>query len=104
MFSSDNNQLTGAIFIDLSKAFDLVDHYLLLDKLYSIGFSQNALLWFNSYRHTRRQCVAIQGSHSDYLIVDKGIWPTPFFQGGGLLGKIVHAMDAQNPLHLMAVV
>ncbi len=74
VFSSfDSDQLTGAIFIDLSKAFDMVDHYLLLDKLYSIGFSQNALFWFNSYLHNRRQCVLIQGSQSDYLVVDKGI-------------------------------
>jgi len=29
---------TGAIFIDLTKVFDLVDHYILLDKLYNIGF------------------------------------------------------------------
>ncbi len=74
VFSSfDSDQLTGAIFIDLSKAFDMVDHYLLLDKLYSIGFSQNALFWFNSYLHNCRQCVSIQGSQSDYLVVDKGI-------------------------------
>ncbi len=63
VFSSfHKGQLTGAIFIDLSKAFDMVDHYLLLDKLYSIGFSQHALLWFNSYLHSRRQCVVFQGS------------------------------------------
>ena len=42
--ASANRKLTGAIFIDLTKAFDLVDHYLLLDKLYSIGISRNALL------------------------------------------------------------
>merc|ERR1712131_521788 len=64
---------TGAIFIDLSKAFDMVDHYLLLDKLYSIGFSQDALFWFNCYLHNRRQCVAIDGSQSGDLLVDKGI-------------------------------
>ena len=55
-------KLTGAIFVDLSKAFDLVDHYLLLDKLYSAGLSGSALLWFNSYLHNRKQCVVTQGS------------------------------------------
>lgn len=71
--SFDKSQFTGAIFIDLTKAFDLVDHYLLLDKLYSIGLNQNALLWFNSYLHSRQQCVVFQGCQSDYLLVDKGV-------------------------------
>ena len=73
LLSSGNGLLTGAIFIDLSKAFDVVDHYLLLDKLYSIGLQRNALLWFNAYLHNRRQCVALQGTQSDYLIVEKGV-------------------------------
>lgn len=46
----DSGDLTGDIFIDLKKAFVLVDHVLLLDKLY-VGFSQYSLLWFNSYLH-----------------------------------------------------
>lgn len=66
-------QLTGAIFNDLSKAFDMVDHYILLDNIYAIGFNQSAMLWFNSYLHNRPQCVAFQGSLSDYLLVDKGV-------------------------------
>lgn len=69
----DKGHLTGAIFIDLSKAFDMVDHYILLDKLQAIGLNQNALLWFNSYLHNRRQCVAFKGLLSDYLLVDKGV-------------------------------
>ena len=52
--ASNNSQLTGAIFIDLTKAFNSVDHYLLLDKLFSAGLSCNALLWFNSYLHNRK--------------------------------------------------
>ena len=72
--ASDSGDLTGAIFIDLKKAFDLVDHYLLLDKLYAIGFSQNVLLWFNSYFHNRKQCVVLQGCKSDFLY-NKGVYP-----------------------------
>ena len=64
---------TGAIFIDLTKAFDMVNHYLLLDKLYAIGLSRQALLWFNSYLHHRRQCVSFHGSQSDFVIMDKGV-------------------------------
>ena len=72
-FASGNNNLTGAIFIDLTKAFDLVNHYLLLDKLYAIGLSRNALLWFNSYLHNRKQCVVIQGSKSDLAVQERGV-------------------------------
>lgn len=74
VFSSfDNNMCTGAIFLDLSKAFDLVDHYLLLDKLHAIGLCRLSLLWFNSYLHHRRQCVSYRGSLSNFASIDKGI-------------------------------
>ena len=71
--ASDTGNLTGAIFIDLKKAFDLVDHYLLLDKLHAIGFSQNVLLWFNSYLHNRKQCVVLKGCMSDFFVQEKGV-------------------------------
>ncbi len=64
--SFDKCQPTGAI-------FDMVDHYLLLDKLHSLGFDQNSLLWFNSYLHNRQQYVSFQGSNSDYMVIDKGV-------------------------------
>ena len=64
---------TGAIFIDLTKAFDMVDHYLLLDKLYAIGLSQHSSFWFNAYLHNRRQCVSYWGIQSDFMIMEKGV-------------------------------
>lgn len=39
--------MNGAIIIYLTKAFDMVDHYLFLDTLYSIGFYQKSLFKFN---------------------------------------------------------
>jgi len=71
--ASDSNMPTGAIFIDLTKAFDMVDHYLLLDKLYAIGLSSDSLLFFNSFLHHRSQCVTIQGSQSSFKMIDKGV-------------------------------
>lgn len=45
VFSSfDQGLLIGAIFIDLTKAFDMVDHYLLLEKLYSIKMLSSGLM------------------------------------------------------------
>lgn len=39
----------AALFIDLSKAFDVVDHSLLIDKLGSIGLTGNGSNWFRNY-------------------------------------------------------
>ena len=71
--AAGNGEVTGAIFIDLTKAFDFVDRYLLLDKLYNVGLSTNAILWFNAYLHNRKQCVQIDGKFSDLLVMERGV-------------------------------
>lgn len=74
MFSGfDNNLLTDALFIDLTKAFDMVDHNLLLDMLQSIRLDRSSLLWFNSYHHHRQQCLAFKGTLSDYETIVRGV-------------------------------
>ena len=44
----DSGRLTGAVFLDLSKAFDTVDHNLLLHKLKSVDLSEVTVNWFQS--------------------------------------------------------
>lgn len=88
--SAGKGQLTGAIFIDLSKAFDLVDRYLLLDKLYAIGLSNNPLLWFNSYLHNRKQCVVLHGVTSDMMVQPKGV------PQGSTLGPLLFSIYVNN--------
>lgn len=51
----------------------MVDRYLLLDKLHSIGLSRDALLWFNAYLHGRYHYNAVPNSHSDSKIIEKGV-------------------------------
>ena len=46
--SMDLGQITGAAFLDLNKAFDTVNHELLLQKLNYAGLSNNTVLWFRS--------------------------------------------------------
>ena len=45
----DQGLMTGMILIDLQKAFDTIDHVILLQKLYAIGFFKHSVNWFRSY-------------------------------------------------------
>ena len=51
--SLDNNGLAGGILMDLSKAFDTINHQLLIAKLYVYGFSKNTLELILSYLSDR---------------------------------------------------
>ena len=64
---------TAAIFIDLRKAFDTVDHSLLLEKMNVIGFTQQAKNWFRSYLENREQYVELQGKSSSKEQVSCGV-------------------------------
>lgn len=60
-------------FVDLCKAFDSVDHDLLLDRLQNIGLSDEAVQWFTNYLADRSQCVFADGHKSDFLEITKGV-------------------------------
>ena len=57
----DNGELTGVVFHDIQKAFDSIDHNILLDKLKFYGISQMELKWFQSYLADRYQQCQING-------------------------------------------
>ena len=69
----DNGLLTGGIFLDLSKAFDLIDHTILKKKLSAVGLSNNALDWFDNYLDGRSQSVCVNGSTSEVLSLRSGV-------------------------------
>ncbi|KAI5731462.1 hypothetical protein M8J77_010354 [Diaphorina citri] len=58
------------IFCDLTKAFDCVDHALLLSKLPSFGIRGNALLWIQSYLSNRQQKVKVPGCSASPVTAD----------------------------------
>ena len=52
--SLENGDYVIGVFLDFSKAFDTVDHYILLPKLYHYGIRVNAYNWFASYLKDRK--------------------------------------------------
>ena len=51
-------------FLDLRKAFDSLDHILLLQRLYRLGVCGKEIAWFTSYLSDRKQCVKCDGQFS----------------------------------------
>ena len=60
----DTGKYTALVFIDLKKAFDTVDHDILLKKMQKYGVSGNGLTWFKSYLQDRRQLCKVNGVSS----------------------------------------
>ena len=63
----------SAIFMDLSKAFDTINHGLVLAKLKAYGFSKQALSFMCSYLNNRRQRVQINNKFSSLKEVLAGV-------------------------------
>ena len=55
--SLDTGDLVIGVFLDLKKAFDTVDHTILLKKMYAYGIRDNVLKWLKSYLSDRSQYV-----------------------------------------------
>ena len=69
----DNGLLTGAVFIDPKKAFDTIDHYILLNKLQRCGVCDKTLLCFSSSLQGRSQRVAVDEVFSTPLDITSGV-------------------------------
>ena len=65
--------LRGAVLTDVSKAFDCLDHELLIAKLNAYGFNGSALLFVHSYLDSRKQRVRVNGSFSMWTKASTGV-------------------------------
>ena len=64
---------TGAVFIDLSKAFDCLNHDLLLAKVDAYGFTKQALKHIQSYLRDQKQRVKINVSSNKRRNINQGV-------------------------------
>ena len=69
----DSSNCAIGLFLDFQKAFDTVDHYILLDKLLSYGVRGIAHARFNSYLSNRLQSVNYNGQESDFKLMKCGV-------------------------------
>ena len=82
--NAEDKKITGTIFLDLSAAFDIVDHRILLSKLGVYGFSAESLSFFESYLSKRKQQVQVNSKVSSPKdIGDQGV------PQGSILGPLL---------------
>ena len=79
----DKGLMTGMILVDLQKAFDTIDHDILLKKLSAIGFSNHTICWFKSYLSNRLFRVNLENCYSDHSNITCGV------PQGSILGPLL---------------
>lgn len=79
----DQGKLPIAIFLDLSKAFDTIDHSILIHKLEYYGIRGTSLNWFKSYLSNRQQYVQFNDCTSSHSIITTGV------PQGSILGPLL---------------
>ena len=85
----DEGKFTAAAYLDISKAFDCVNHDILLSKLACHGVLEHSLVWFTSYLSCRKQKVCMQELSSMWGEIHVGV------PQGSILGPLLFSMTYQ---------
>ena len=89
----ENKLNSCSIFLDFAKAFDTVNHEILLHKLYHYGIRGSLHNWFKSYLSNRQQCVQVNGHISEFSTVRHGV------PQGSILGPLLFLLYINDITH-----